>query len=226
MNPEASAQLNLGTGAQLLRRVAAPQPVRSPVTHLYVAADHGWYAMAAVQNAGLALDWAGFVLGLSWPELVAAAQESPAGAGGVSFLPFLTGERGGLAGPASRGAWLGLQASTTRAELARAALEAMVFAVRRSAELLGPIGPAVRLTGGGGRETLVRQLLADCLGVEVRRTEIRSASATGAAILAARGAGVRLAVPGRESPPVAPRDDPALEEAYRRWCERLPAADA
>jgi xylulokinase len=210
-------QINLGTGAQVLRRVAAPRPVSDPVTHLYAAADEGWYAMAAVQNAGLALDWVCGVLGFSWADLIAAAAAAPAGAGGVTFLPFLTGERGGLAGPSSRGGWLGLRASTTRAELARAAVEAMVFAVRRSAELLGPLGPAVRVTGGGAREPLVRQLLADCLGVVVRRVDVRSASATGAALLAARAVGAPVE-PDRVTPPdTVPREDRALESSYHSW---------
>src|SRR3954447_3174768 len=50
-------QVNLGTGAQVLRAGATPGPVDAPVTHLYRDAGNGWYAMAAVQNAGLALDW-------------------------------------------------------------------------------------------------------------------------------------------------------------------------
>jgi xylulokinase len=217
-------QINLGTGAQVLRRVAHPSPMASPVTHLYAAADDGWYAMAAVQNAGLALDWVCDVFDLSWADLIASAAGVPAGAGGVTFLPFLTGERGGLAGPSSRGGWLGLRASTTRADLARAAVEAMVFAVRRAAELLGPLGPAVRLTGGGGREPFVRQLLADALGVVVRRVEVRSASATGAAMLAARAVGTPLR-PDRPSPPETdPRPNPALEAAYHSWLDRAPAA--
>ncbi len=217
--------INLGTGAQVLRRVAEPYPVADPNTHLYAAADHGWYAMAAVQNAGLALDWAGRMLGLSWPELVAAAQVTPPGAGGVTFLPFLTGERGGLAGPHSHGGWLGLRASTSRAELARAALEAMVFTLRRAAELLGPLGPRITFTGGGGREPLIRQLIADSLGVPVQRIEVRSASATGAALLAAQAVGVALPVHTGPSELREPARNPALAESYRRWVARLPAAD-
>lgn len=222
-----ATQLNLGTGAQLLRRVVEPYPVAEPTTHLYAAADGGWYAMAAVQNAGLAVDWAARTLGMTWPELLAAAEATPAGAGGVSFLPFLTGERGGLAGPTSRAGWLGLRASTGRAELARAAVEAMVFVVRRAADLLGPLDGTVRLTGGGGRSSLVRRLIADLLGVPVRRIEVRSASAAGAALLAARATGTTLPLAGAGTPTdTEPRPDPALAEAYRRWLDRLPAADA
>ena len=100
--------------------------------------------------------------------------------------------RAGAAGSIGA-AWLGLDQATTRDDLARAALEALVFTVRRAVELL-PAAPAsaagpVCLTGGGGREPALQQLLADVLGREVQRVEVRSSSATGAAVLAARGTG-------------------------------------
>ena len=54
----------------------------------------------------------------------------------MRFRPFLTGERGGVAGPDERGGWSGLQPGTTRADLARAAVEGVVFAVGAAADLL------------------------------------------------------------------------------------------
>jgi xylulokinase len=69
----------------------------------------------------------------------------------------------------------------------------------------------------------VRRLLADVLGRPVRYVRLRSASAVGAAALAAHGVGARLPVHG-EVTEVAPEDGPhrdALEQAYARWCEEL-----
>ena len=131
--------INLGTGAQVLLAGVATDTRADPDTHLYGDTEGGWYAMAAVQNAGLALDWVMTVLGLSWADLVTVLS-TPAPRHGVSFLPFLTGERGALAQPDSRAAWLGLDQATTRDDLARAALEALVFTVRRAVELL-PAAP-------------------------------------------------------------------------------------
>jgi xylulokinase len=231
-------QVNLGTGAQVLRAGVRPGPVPAPVTHLYRDADGGWYAMAAVQNAGLALDWVRGVLGLGWPELVTLLATPPAATArhqSVSFLPFLTGERGALAQPGSRAAWVGMDQATTRDDLARAAVEALAFSVRRAVELLAPqastpdhdggAAGVVRLTGGGGREPAVQQLLADVLGLAVQRVELRSSSATGAAVLAARGVGAALDPVRRLGPVVSPRPAPALDEAYERWLDRLGAAD-
>ena len=162
------------------------------------------------------------MLGLTPVELFDAAAPVPTGAGGVVFRPFLTGERGGVAGPADRGGWTGLSASTTRAELARAAVEGVVFAVAAAADLLGGEGPVV-LTGGGGRPAVVQQLLADVLAVPVRFLPIRSASAVGAALLAARGTGTEVATGLQTGRPVEPRPGPEPAAALDRWrAERAP----
>jgi xylulokinase len=192
--------VNLGTGVQVVRAGAAPVAEAEPVVHRYADVDGGWYAMAALQNGGSAWAWVRGVLGLSWPEFFGLAESAPAGAGGVRFAPFLTGERGGVAGPDDRGAWSGLGAGTTRADLARAAVEGVVGAVGAAAELLGAGGDPVVLTGGGGRSPLVRQLLADALRRPVSWLPLRSASAIGAAVLAGRGIGLAV-VPRMEPEP-------------------------
>jgi xylulokinase len=210
-------QVNLGTGAQVLQPGAVPTPADDPPVHCYADVSGGWYAMAALRNGASAWEWAAGVLGLDAAGLLAAAERVPAGAGGVVFRPFLTGERGAVAGPADRGSWTGLAAGTTRAELARAAVEGVVFAVAAAADLLGaPDGPVV-LTGGGGRAPLVRQLLADVLGVPVRPVPLRSASAVGAALLAARGVGAAVVPAPTPSALVAPRPAGGLAAARRRW---------
>jgi xylulokinase len=212
----AARQVNLGTGAQVLAPGRVPAPADDPPVHCYADVGDGWFAMAALQNAGLAWSWVGRVLGLGGAELFDAAAGVPAGAGGVTFRPFLTGERGGVAGPADRGSWTGLSADTTRADLARAAVEGVVFAVGAAAELLGGEGPVV-LTGGGGRSPVVAQLVADVLGVPVRYLPIRSASAVGAALLTARGTGLEVAPRREPGRLVEPRPSEELRAAARRW---------
>ena len=209
-------QVNLGTGVQVLRPGWVPAPVVDPVVHGYADVDGGWYAMAALQNGGSAWAWVCGVLGLSWSELFEAAASAPAGAGGVAFRPFLSGERGGVAGPEDRGGWTGLSAATTRADLARAAVEGVCFAVGAAAGLL-PADGSVVLTGGGARSHLVQQLLADVLGRPVRHLRLRSASASGAARLAAHGVGLQMAPVGPEGDLREPRAEPGQTDAYRRW---------
>ena len=213
------AQVNLGTGAQLLRPGWAPRAVTDPVAHGYADVTGGWYAMAALQNGGSAWQWVCDVLGLSWPQLFRAAAATPAGAGGVVFRPFLTGERGGVARPWDRGGWSGLHPGTTRDDLARAAVEGVAFAIGAAFGLLDvPAGDEpVVLTGGGTRSPVVQQLLADVLGRPVRHLPLRSASAIGAALLAGRGSGVDVAPEATPGDVLDPREDGELAAAAERW---------
>lgn len=214
-------QVNLGTGAQVLRPEARPAPVDDPRVHHYADADAGWYAMAALRNGGSAWAWVCRVLGLGWEELFAAAAAGQPGAGGVVFRPFLGGERGQPpARPGERGSFSGLTPDTTRADLARAAVEGVLLAVAAAAALLPGSGEGpVLLTGGGGRAAVVRQLLADVLGRPVAYLRLRSASAVGAALLAARGAGLDLEPRRDVEPPVDPRPGTPMAAAAERWAE-------
>ncbi len=128
---------------------------------------------------------------------------------------------GGVAGPAERGGWAGLHPGTTRADLARAAVEGVLFAVGAATALLaGPADEPVVLTGGGARSVVVQQLVADVLRRPVRHLRLRSASAVGAAVLAGRGVGLDV-VPRRDTGPLLePRPDARLDAAQRRWGER------
>jgi xylulokinase len=215
---DSGLHVNVGTGVQVLRPGAVPRAADAPVVHCYADTDAGWYAMAALRNGGSAWAWVCGVLGLTWPQLFEAAATVRAGAGGVVFRPFLTGERGGVAGPDERGGWSGLHTGTTPADLARAAVEGVAFAVGAAVDLLDAPedGPAV-LTGGGARSGVVQQVLADVLGRPVRHLPSRSSSAVGAAVLAGRGVGLDV-VPRRDAGPlVEPRPDPELRAARERW---------
>ncbi|WP_255410989.1 FGGY-family carbohydrate kinase [Blastococcus sp. TF02A-30] len=211
------AQVNLGTGAQVLRPGWDPVPVEDPVVHGYAQVLAGWYSMAALQNGGSAWAWVRQVLGLTWAEFFEAAAST--GPTRVVFRPFLTGERGGVAGPHDRGGWSGLEEGTTRAELVRAAVEGVVFAIDAALKLLdlpGNGAPLV-LTGGGGRAPVVRRLLADVTGRRVRWSPLRSASAIGAALLAARGTGAEVVPAGEGAAVVEPSRDAGLDAARERW---------
>lgn len=209
-------QVNLGSGAQILTGVTSPEPSADPVTQLYADAGQAWYGMVALQNGGLALGRFRQWLGFTWDELFAAAAHTSSG--GVSILPFLSGERGAVAGPDSRGAWLGLSDTTTREQLARAAVEGMVFAVAQGVRVLAGEPQRIRMTGGGARNPLVPQLLADALQARIEVVPDRSASALGAAMLAASGVGVTLR---------PPTDEPEVFEPgqhvpqFEVWRERL-----
>jgi xylulokinase len=186
-------QLTIGSGAQVVAprdRLAIDPTGR---THLYrAAAPDRWYAMAAMQNAGIALEWVRAMLRASWDEVYHEAFEVAPGADGLLFLPYLTGERTPYFDPDARGAWIGLRLVHTRAHLLRAALEGVAFAIRQGLEALLATGvPAteLRLAGGGTFDPRWRQLLADVLEQPLLATATSSASSLGAALLAGVGFG-------------------------------------
>ena len=227
-------QLTVGTGAQIVSPKSSPEPDPTGRTHLYRAATPGpWYSMAAIQNAGLALEWARKTLGASWEEVYEEAFAAPPGAGGVVFLPYLSGERTPRFDPAARGAWTGLALDHSRGDLLRAALEGVAFALREGLEALEAAGTAVaelRLAGGGTAGEPWRRLLADVLGRPLRLlpdTIAPVASARGAALLAGLASGAYRTA--EDTLAFAPEPDRLIgpggsgyEAAYARYRELYP----
>lgn len=226
-------QLTIGTGAQII--TPRSQPILDPHgrTHLYRAAvPNGWYTLAAMQNAGLALEWVRGILGLSWEQVYTKAFSVPPGCEGLTFLPYLTGERTPHLDPYVRGAWAGLGLHHTQAHLMRAALEGVAFALRQGFEALEATGfkaTELRLAGGGTAEMPWKQLLADVLRIPLYATTVAAASARGAALLAGIGIGVYAdtndtsklaATPTLAATPQSV--DSALEDAWMRYQSLYP----
>ncbi|GAA3742632.1 xylulokinase [Spinactinospora alkalitolerans] len=220
------AQVTVGSGAQIVTPAEEPTPV--PGVHVYrTAEDAGWYRMAAVQNAGLALNWVRGLLGADWAELYGSCRNGEPGAGGVTFVPHLTGERTPVLDASATGTLSGLRLASGRTALLRAAAEGVALSLRHAATALpGGLPESVRLLGGGTRDPAFRQLLADVLGVRLVPTGLRSASALGAAVLAARAAGL-------PDPRIAPAEEPAVPpgehaaaygEVFERYLALLPAS--
>lgn len=182
-----AVQLTVGTGAQIVAPKAEPTVDHTLRTHLYcAAAPERWYAMAAVQNAGLALEWVRKVMAISWEQYYAESFAAPPGSGGVVFIPHLTGERTPHLDPEARGAWAGVSLNHGRPNLLRAALEGVAFAIREALDALEATGlevASLRLAGGGSLDPRWRQLLADVLGRPLFAVPDAAASGRGAALL-------------------------------------------
>ncbi|HEX4993005.1 MAG TPA: FGGY-family carbohydrate kinase, partial [Rubrobacteraceae bacterium] len=228
-------QLTVGTGGQIVAPKSNPEPDSRGRTHLYRAATPGlWYSMAAIQNAGLALEWARTILGASWDEVYEEAFAAPPGAGGVVFLPYLSGERTPRFDPDARGAWVGLGLDHGRRHLLRAALEGVAFALREGLEALEETGvraPELRLAGGGTVRESWRQLIADVLGRPLRvlpGAVAAVASARGAAILAGVASGVYrspgdIAAPEPDSSVFPGDESGAYEAPYAHYRKLYPS---
>ena len=235
-------QLTVGTGGQIFSTRDNFSPDPNLRTHLYRAATAAtaepvalWYSMAAMQNAGLALVWVRRLLGASWRDVYKEAFSVPPGAGGVTFLPYLSGERTPHLDPEARGAWLGLGLDHERGHLLRAALEGVAFALREGLEALEEAGveaSELRLAGGGTLREPWRKLLSDVLGRPLRPLpdEVAgNASARGAALLAGLTAGVyataaaTLELAPELGPGLPPGNDAAAYDApYARYKQLYP----
>lgn len=125
--------------------------------------------------------------------LLAEAEHSPRGAGGVLAVPHLAGERTPVADPAARGAFVGLSLSSTRGDLYRSVLEGTAYALRRLLQAFAEAGVqprTLRAVGGGTRGRLWPQLVADVTGVPQELVGRHHGAAYGAARLAAEGVGL------------------------------------
>jgi xylulokinase len=225
--PPQTAHVSVGTGAQVVAALDSPEVDHSGRTHLYRRVLPGsWYAMGAVQNAGLALERAWRWLGVSWDEAYALLAEASPGAAGLTFVPHLSGERTPYVDPTLRGGWVGLGLEHSRADLVRSAFEGVAFAIRDALDALKSAGrefDEVRLVGGGSRNSPWRQLLADVLGLPLTMAPQPEASARGAARLACLGLDIPAdMVPHKPGKVVKPANSDLYEEAFARFHARLP----
>lgn len=120
------------------------------------------------------------------------AGQVPPGAGGLIFLPYLSGERSPIWDPDARGAFLGLQLATERAHLYRAVMEGVAMALRHNLAVASDAGAVVRelrAVGGATRSPVWMQLKADVTGLPISISGNANPTPLGAAMLAAIGTG-------------------------------------
>jgi len=166
--------------------------------------------LAATINAARVLDVTAAMLGVSPAGLADLALAAPAGAGGVTLLPYLDGERTPNR-PAANGVLRGLTTSNmTRENLARAAVEAVLCSLADAIEFLRACGitpSRVVLTGGAAKSAAVRQIAPAIFGLPVAVPEAAEYVALGAAQQAA------WALSGAAEPPAWPTSASVTYEA-------------
>ena len=149
-----------------------------------------WYAREMdLLATGTGHRWLSELLGLGLGELERHAAQSPQGARGVTFAPYLAGgEQGALWNPNLRGALQGLTLHTERSDLARAFMEGVGFEIRRCIEVLAESNAVVEvvLAGHAAQAPFALQMLADILARPVQPFPPLSPAALGAALGALR----------------------------------------
>src|SRR5256886_3838576 len=230
-----------GTSGTVLAPTAEPCVDPGLRAHTFCHVAPGvWYVMGVVLSAGGAFAWYRDQLARDLTDtdqrdarLVEEAASVPPGAEGVTFLPYLQGERTPHRDASLRAAFVGLSLAHSRAHLTRAVLEGVCFALRDCLTILREIGLApgsLLLTGGGARSEFIRRLQADIFGLPVTAVNREEGPAYGAALLAAVGVGAfpDLKAAGQCTVTPSPLTEPDRDgpDAYQTIYERFRASHA
>jgi xylulokinase len=232
--------VTIGTGGQVF--VPLSQPLLDPKLRLHTfchAPRTRWYLLGAMLSAGMALRWFRAILGndrFSYAELDRMAGEIEPGCEGLTFLPYIVGERSPIMDPRAQGGFVGLALRHGPAHMVRALLEGVTFALRQIIETMEDCGaslPKLVASGNGLGSPLWRQMLADVICRPLFQGQDAYASeraGVGAAIIGGIGAGVLQGYEeARSLAPIfdvvtAPNRDRAdqYEAAYRRFLDLYP----
>ena len=229
--------LSLGTSGVVFATTDSPTIEPEGRLHAFCHSVPGkWHLMGVMLSAAGSLRWHRdtFKPNADYDTLLAPVAEVPPGSDGLFFLPYLTGERTPHPDPLARGAFVGLTVRHDFPHLTRAVLEGVSFGLRDSFELMKSAGlediNQVRVTGGGARSPIWRQILADVFNTEIVTVNTTEGAAYGAALLAATGAGIydsvemacdaTIQVTGSTKPG---KDVPRYDEIYPIYRDLYPA---
>ena len=250
---EGMASLSLGTSGVVfaasnkpghLAAARATTPAGLPAealstVHSFCHAVPGmWHVMGVMLSAGGSLRWLRDTLYVRETAEARAANKEPydtitgeasgvkPGAEGLVFLPYLTGERVPHPDPNARGAFVGLGLRHSRGHMSRAVLEGIAYGLRDNLDLIKALGVPVaelRVTGGGAKSPVWRDILAGILNTPLRQLAVDEGPAFGAAILAAAGTGFFKDVPAACAAMVKTADGIAVQaDLAAEYAQLLP----
>ena len=155
---------------------------------------HGlWLPNGCMATSGSLIRWFQSVSG-GTPVAELEAEAAAAAPAELICLPYFLGEKSPLHDPDLRGAFLGLHLGHTRGDLYRAILEAIAYGFRQHAEIFAERGvllrETARVSNGGSKSRVWKQILADALGVALEPILDHPGAALGAALAAAVGGGL------------------------------------
>jgi glycerol kinase len=189
-----------GTGAFILTNtgkevVLSEKGLLATVGWLAADGTKTYASEGSVFVAGAAVQWLRDGLGIiSTSGAVEALALEVESSDGVVFLPALTGLGAPFWKPDLRGSLFGISRGTTKAHIARATLEAIVFQVHAVLEAMqidmGHRLQALRVDGGAAANDLMMQMQADLLGADVVRAKNLESTGFGAALMAGLGSGI------------------------------------
>jgi len=198
--------VSTGSSGTVLAPTNAPMEDPEMRLHSFCHAVPGtWYLMGVMLSAGLALRW--FRDELGEPEtslaqargvdpydlLIDTASGAPAGSEGLTFLPYLTGERTPHADADARGVLFGLDLTKKRSHVLRAVVEGITFGLKDSITIMREMDvPLYEVVAGGGgsRSRFWRQVQADVFELPIISAGTSDAAMLGAGLLGGVASGV------------------------------------
>lgn len=239
---EGPVLVTIGTSGVVFASSDKPAIDRQARLHSFCHASPGlWHTMGVTLSAGGALQWLRNTLremktDLDYSDLEKRAHEAPPAAEGLLFLPYLTGERTPLFDPHARGVFAGLNLNHGIGHLTRAVMEGVAYTLNDAARLMKESGNALEeiyLSGGGARSDLWSAIVANVLGLPIKRLSVDEGPAFGAALLAlvgtkafdttAEAAEASLKIRDEISPD--PETMKVYESSYQRFRELYPALE-
>ncbi len=192
---EGIISVSLGTSGVVFTALKAANYDRAGAAHTFCHANGQWHAMGVMLSCGGALRWYRDTItpGLTYDQISAEASAVAPGCEGLTFLPYLTGERCPHNDPYARATFAGMTLGHTRSHISRAVFEGISFGLLDGMNLLlnlGTTASEIRVTSGGAKSPFWVQMLADVFEKPCSTLECDEGPAYGAAILAGVGIGI------------------------------------
>lgn len=218
--------VSLGTSGVIFVPLPDATPEPEGRAHLFCHADGSYHLLGVTLAAAGSLQWYRntFAPNQDFAALSALAQKSAPGANGVTFKPYLAGERTPHLNPDLRGSWHGLSLASSQADIVRSVLEGVAFSLRDALDVMTPLARPAELlaTGGGAKSDLWLQIVADTLELTLQKPAQNQGASYGAALLALQGAGIADALEVAEQAlsvraEVAPQAAGRYQDALSRY---------
>jgi len=165
------------------------KPVVDPEGEIAAFCDstNAWLPLLCTMNVTVATEYVRELFNMTHDDLTRAVEEAPPGSNGLLLIPYFEGERTPNV-PEGTGVYYGLNSRTfNRQSIARAAMEGVTLGMNYGLNRMRELGikpSEIRLTGGGSKNRVWRQIAADIFNTEVVCIEIDEGAAYGAALQA------------------------------------------
>ena len=188
------ALLSLGTAGTIY--IVEDKPIVHPQLLAFLHVLPGQTLLGgSIAALGAGLNWIRKLFGAEFDylQLSEMARQSPPGAGGVIFLPYLSGELQPINDGNARGVFFGLSMSTTPSHMVRAVMEGAAFAIAHNIDIAREAGSTItelRAVGGPTQSELWCRIIASITGYPLTVLANNAGAPLGNALLAAAGIGL------------------------------------